>query len=548
MAKCLGVSPPVTTAPPSDADVAHNEEFLTALRDIPAIFPSADDVARRTRVVEELRSLLAEWLIRDGIAKGIPVDRARRRGTLALQGSVQLGLDMEGDDVDLVAVVAQHFTRADAFRALESDLRAHPAVAGLRAFREAAVPLLQFTLHGVPVDLKVARVLRRAVDPDTFDATNPKHLALVEDDVCMRSLSGTLIGAALLACVPDVATFRLVVKVVKVWARRRGIYGKAFGYFGGLAWTILVARVCQLYPSALPATALQMFFKVWAVWPFPTPVILTEIKDLQYGFAMWRPDRPAGQIAPVITPAYPSENCAGAVSACSLAAMRAEMRRALRLCRALPPPKGPTAPAPKPTAATSGPCGQATNIPTTPTSSQAPISAPSRPASPPCPGPSSAIGPTTADVPPAPAAPRNAPLPLNEILQLLDTKTMRPRYVVVSFTATHEHSLLRWKGFVQSRLTALVRLLVAVPEANPRIISHCRVSSPKTDADPPTEWSAEWLIGIAAVEVDLAHLTQEWVHGVLLTPDFPRPVDASIPEITCRPASEIWECESPSMH
>lgn len=59
----------------------------------------------------------------------------------------------------------------------------------------------------------------------------------------------------------------------------------------------------------------------------PTPVILTEIKDLQYGFAMWRgqplttmqglsdscsfpdswashcrrPDRPAGQIAPVIT-------------------------------------------------------------------------------------------------------------------------------------------------------------------------------------------------------------------------------------------------------
>lgn len=41
-------------------------------------------------------------------------------------------------------------------------------------------------------------------------------------------------------------------------------------YFGGLAWAILVARVCQLYPSALPATALQMFFKVWAVWPFPS--------------------------------------------------------------------------------------------------------------------------------------------------------------------------------------------------------------------------------------------------------------------------------------
>lgn len=61
---------------------------------------------------------------------------------------------------------------------------------------EPAVPLIQFTLSGVAVDLKFCRVERRTVDPRTFDATKGKHLSLVEDDKCMRSLSGTLIGAA----------------------------------------------------------------------------------------------------------------------------------------------------------------------------------------------------------------------------------------------------------------------------------------------------------------------------------------------------------------
>jgi poly(A) polymerase Pap1 len=51
------------------------------------------------------------------------------------------------------------------------------------------------------------------------------------------------------------------------------------------SWAMLVARVCQLYPNAVPSTLIQKFFLVYIKWQWPQPVLLKKpearLKHLQ---------------------------------------------------------------------------------------------------------------------------------------------------------------------------------------------------------------------------------------------------------------------------
>ncbi|KDP27951.1 hypothetical protein JCGZ_19031 [Jatropha curcas] len=67
-----------------------------------------------------------------------------------------------------------------------------------------------------------------------------------------------------------------MLRCVKLWAKRRGVYGNLNGFLGGVHLAILAAFVCQYYPDASVSALISNFFNTFATWPWPTPVVLQD--------------------------------------------------------------------------------------------------------------------------------------------------------------------------------------------------------------------------------------------------------------------------------
>lgn len=46
----------------------------------------------------------------------------------------------------------------------------------------------------------------------------------------------------------------------------RAIYSNVNGFLGGVAWAMLVARICQLYPNAIAGAIVSRFFIIMYRW------------------------------------------------------------------------------------------------------------------------------------------------------------------------------------------------------------------------------------------------------------------------------------------
>jgi poly(A) polymerase len=81
------------------------------------------------------------------------------------------------------------------------------------------------------------------------------------------------------------------------------------GFLGGVAWAMLIARICQLYPNACASSIVNRFFTIMYRWKWPQPVLLRPLEDGPLQVRVWNPKLyPADRShrMPIITPAYPS--------------------------------------------------------------------------------------------------------------------------------------------------------------------------------------------------------------------------------------------------
>ncbi|MGH0160037.1 UNVERIFIED_CONTAM: hypothetical protein FKN15_001894 [Acipenser sinensis] len=137
------------------------------------------------------------------------------------------------------------------------------------------------------IDLLFARLALPSI-PDNLDLRGDSHLRNL-DIRCIRSLNGCRVTDEILHLVPNKENFRLTLRAIKLWAKRRGIYSNMLGFLGGVSWAMLVARTCQLYPNAVAATLVHKFFLVFSKWEWPNPVLLKQPEESNLNLPVWDP-------------------------------------------------------------------------------------------------------------------------------------------------------------------------------------------------------------------------------------------------------------------
>lgn len=331
--RTLGMTAPISLAGPEAKDIELTQSLEESLRPH-GCFETEEELNHRLDVLSRLNNLVRQWIKDVSLEKSMPENIAATvGGKIYTFGSYRLGVHNKGADIDTLCVAPRHILREDYFSSFIEHLRMRDEVTDLRAVPDAFVPVIKLCFDGIDIDLTFARLALKEVT-ETQDLSDPMLLKNL-DPKCVRSLNGCRVTDEILRQVPNVENFRLTLRSIKLWAKRHGVYSNVLGFLGGVSWAMLAARVCQLYPNAVPSTLIQKFFLVYIKWQWPQPVLLKKPEDFGLGFQVWDPRYNVADrfhIMPIITPAYPQQNSTFNVSQSTLKVMQEEFKASLAIC------------------------------------------------------------------------------------------------------------------------------------------------------------------------------------------------------------------------
>lgn len=197
----------------------------------------------------------------------------------------------QGSDIDTLILAPKHVTREEFFQhfpTLLEQMSPPGSIEDLVPVPDSHVPIIKLEYAGVDIDIIFSRLVMSSI-PQNIDLGDNELLKGL-DETDLRCVNGTRVTDEILTLVPQTKTFRLALRAVKLWAQKRAMYGNVVGFPGGVAWAMLVARVCQLYPMAAASTVVSKFFFVMKSWPWPKPVLLKPMEyDGPLNLRTWNP-------------------------------------------------------------------------------------------------------------------------------------------------------------------------------------------------------------------------------------------------------------------
>ncbi|MCL7029955.1 hypothetical protein MKW94_017795 [Papaver nudicaule] len=330
----LGVTKPISTAGPTESDLQRSLELEKFLVDS-GLYESKEEAVQREEILSQINQVVKAWVKQLTRQKGYTDQMVEdANAVLFTFGSYRLGVHGPGADIDTLCVGPSYVNLEDFFILLHDSLSHMEEVTELQPIPDAHVPVMKFKYSGISIDLLYASVSLLVV-PEDLDISDLSVLYNV-DEQTVRSLNGCRVADQILRLVPNVEHFRTTLRCLKFWAKRRGVYSNVTGFLGGVNWALLVARVCQFYPNAVPSMLVSRFFRVYTQWRWPNPVMLCAIEeDDELLLPVWDPrknPRDRTHHMPIITPAYPCMNSSYNVSTSTLRVMMEQFEKGNKIC------------------------------------------------------------------------------------------------------------------------------------------------------------------------------------------------------------------------
>ncbi|CAE7248496.1 PAP1, partial [Symbiodinium necroappetens] len=212
----FGITHPITTQEATEAEVLASEMLKQELEiDFPR--ETAQGLAKREEVLQELQRIISEWISEEGRAQGVEASMSAKIVTV---GSYRLGVVQPGSDIDTLCIAPPHVTREAFFTVFLKKLEQNPHVSDCVPIPGAYTPIIKLKLRGVSIDLLFARLVRSLDDgKDLEEAVKDDEVLRDMDDKSVRCINGYRVADRILQLVPNQDAFRETLRFVKCWAK-----------------------------------------------------------------------------------------------------------------------------------------------------------------------------------------------------------------------------------------------------------------------------------------------------------------------------------------